>query len=59
MVKLELGTEEKQVLIDVLESYLSDLRMEISDTDLMDFREKLKFRKEILVGIVDDLKRAQ
>jgi hypothetical protein len=28
--------------LDGQESYLSDLRMEIANTDLMDFREKLK-----------------
>ena len=33
------------MLREVLENYLSDLRMEIADTDSMDFREGLKHRK--------------
>ena len=52
MVHLKLEPTEAEVLRMVLESYLSDLRMEIADTDSMDFREKLKARKQVLRGIV-------
>jgi hypothetical protein len=52
MVHLKLDPTEAEVLRLVLESYLSDLRMEIADTDSMDFREKLKARKAVLRRIV-------
>ena len=52
MVHIELDPTEAQVLRMVLESYLSDLRMEIANTDLMDFREKLKARKMVLRKVV-------
>jgi len=52
MVQIELNPDEAQVLKMVLENYLSDLRMEIANTDSMDFREKLKARKMILRKVV-------
>jgi hypothetical protein len=52
MVRIELQPTEAEVLKMVLESYLSDLRMEIADTDSMDFRNKLKARKVILRKVV-------
>ena len=55
MVHLTLEPIEAEVLRLVLESYLSDLRMEIADTDSMDFREKLKARKRVLRSIVNIL----
>jgi hypothetical protein len=55
VVQIDLTTDEIEVLRDVLQSYLSDLRMEIADTDRMDFREMLKERKRILVKVLDAL----
>jgi hypothetical protein len=52
MVHIDLDPTEAQVLKMVLESYLSDLRMEIADTDSMDFREQLKARKMVLRKVV-------
>jgi hypothetical protein len=52
MVHIELKPTEAEVLKTVLESYLSDLRMEIADTDSMDFREMLKARKMVLRKVV-------
>lgn len=48
MHRLDLSSEEAYVLHEALDSYLSDLRMEIADTDRQDFRDQLKHRKEIL-----------
>ncbi len=59
MVRLQLDPTEAEVLRMVLESYLSDLRMEIADTDSMDYREKLKSRKLVLRRIADLLGRAR
>ncbi|HEX9667662.1 MAG TPA: hypothetical protein VGA95_14040 [Thermodesulfobacteriota bacterium] len=55
MRSLELSKEEKDTLIDVLGSYISDLRMQIADTDSSFFREGLKTKKMILIGILDRL----
>ena len=52
MVHIDLDPTEAEVLKMVLESYLSDLRMEIADTDSQDFREKLKARKMTLRKVV-------
>ena len=46
----------RTALADTLESYLSDLRMEIADTDLKDFRDKLKHRKALLNEILDAIR---
>ncbi len=58
MINLDLTNEEKDILAMVLESYLSDLRMEIADTDSMDFRESLKKRKDVLKKVLETLQRA-
>ncbi len=44
-MQLTLTSEEASVLHEVLDNYVSDLRMEISNTDSMDFRERLKTKK--------------
>ncbi len=58
MIQLDLGDEERQILLEVLETALSDLRMEIADTDSMDFREMLKGRKEVIKKAIGALKGA-
>lgn len=42
MIQLDLTKEEKDILTEIMENGLSDLRMEITDTDSLDFREMLK-----------------
>ena len=48
MIELELTPRERELVVEVLQSSLSDLRMEIADTDRMEFREALKEQKEAL-----------
>ncbi len=52
MPRIELTTEEAQTLSEILESYLSDLRMEIAATENRDWRGIMKereiFIKEVL-----------
>lgn len=48
MVLLNFSEEELKMFKEILESYLSDLRMEIADTDRMDFRENLKKKERFL-----------
>ena len=52
MIQLDITEEERQVLAGVLQSYLSDLRMEIANTDSYDFRQLLKDRKEVLEKVL-------
>lgn len=55
MAKLILDDEEAGMLRDILDGYLSDLRMEIADTDSQDFREILKRRKAFLGRLLEQL----
>lgn len=48
MVQLDLTQTERDELVNVLRDSLSDLRMEISATDGMEYRDALKERKEVL-----------
>ncbi|MBZ5534654.1 MAG: hypothetical protein LAO31_01765 [Acidobacteriia bacterium] len=55
MIHISLTDEEKEVLIQILEEYVSDLRIEISHTDDTSFRTPLKSRKEAIGRILDAL----
>ena len=54
-MQLTLTSEEASVLHEVLDNYVSDLRMEISNTDSMDFRERLKDKKVFLERLIAQL----
>lgn len=56
MIELDLTPEEAETLRQVLDSYLSDLRMEIADTDRQDFREMLKERKGVILKVLEVLR---
>ena len=53
MLHLDLSPHDLGILEHVLESYLSDLRMEIADTDRQAFRERLKERKAVLIRVLE------
>ena len=55
MIQVVLSEEERGILGEILESDLSDLRMEIASTDRTDFREMLKTRKEVLKKVLQAL----
>lgn len=55
MPQLNLLPEEASKLREMLEDYLSDLRMEISNTDSMEFRNGLKQREELLKKVILEL----
>ena len=59
MVQLILTAEEATLLSEILASYLSDLRMEIADTDAMDFRVSLKQREVFLKRLLHTLYQEQ
>lgn len=58
MIRIDLNDEEREILRTVLESYHSDLRMEIADTDSQDFREMLKRRKAVVRKALEALRDA-
>ena len=55
MPKLELTGDEALLLKEILQSDLGDLRMEIADTDLQSFRDKLRSNEELIKRIIDRL----
>ena len=57
MIQLDLDDQERETLVTVLTSYLSDLRMEIADTDRQDFRDMLKERKVVIGKVLTALGR--
>jgi hypothetical protein len=56
---IDLNPEQMRMLREILTDYLSDLRMEIADTDSMDFREDLKRRREFVQELVERLSAGQ
>jgi hypothetical protein len=52
---LELDADDVEALRFILTSYLSDLRMEIADTEQHDFREALKRREGFIKKLLDKL----
>ena len=55
MVTIGLSPEEAEQLHFILDSYLSDLRSEIRETDSRDFRERLKQREVFLKKLLREL----
>jgi len=59
MYMLTLTKEEVSILKDVLDEYLSDLRMEVADTDKQDFCNPPKKEEETIKEILGNLSRMQ
>lgn len=55
MFQLELSEEEKANLIKIMQDYLSELRMEIVDTDLSDYKDTLKHQRAVANAILEKL----
>lgn len=58
MITLKLSEEENILLIQILENCLADLRMEISQTDSLEYKEMLKGHKALLTKILDAAREA-
>lgn len=56
MAPVTLTDQEAATLRKALEVYLSDLRMEIADTDAQDFREDLKQEEAVLKRLLERLR---
>ena len=50
-----LTDEERDVLVETLQTVLSNLRYEIGNTDSHDFKEGLKSKKHLLESLVERL----
>lgn len=59
MIDMKLTNEEAEELKDVLTSYVSELRMEIADTDKYEFRENLKRKEKFLKDLISRLSENQ
>ena len=57
MVELDLNREEREILLDLLETRLADLRMEIGQTSPMAHRDVLRKKKRVLDKTVACLRR--
>lgn len=55
MLQIELTDEEQRILREILESDLSDLRMEIRETDDRSFKEMLKNKEQVMKKILATL----
>jgi hypothetical protein len=55
MIRIDMTPEEAEILRVALESYLSDLRVEVSNTDRREYREALKHAEAILKKLLRDL----
>lgn len=55
MAKLILTGKEEMMLKEILEGFLSDLRMEVADTDSKDYREELKEQEVFIKDIIERL----
>ncbi|MGR9106713.1 MAG: hypothetical protein ACU843_07245 [Gammaproteobacteria bacterium] len=55
MAQIELTENEAGTLKEILQSYLSDLRAEIADTDRMKMREALKEKEVFIKKLLQDL----
>ena len=56
MKEITLTDEESTLLVQILEDYISDIRMEIADTDKSSFKEKLKTQKLSVIKILNQFK---
>lgn len=58
MPNLELSEQENKILIELLESAISDLGGEIADTKSADFRKGLKLKKSAAMAMLERLQKA-
>jgi hypothetical protein len=57
MVRLEFDPHESSMMNEILRSYLSDLRLEIADTDKRSFREDLKKKEVFIKGVIKQIEK--
>lgn len=58
MITIELSQTEIAILMDMIDTCISDLHSEIHHTDSFDFKEILKQRKEVLSKLHNQLEQS-
>jgi len=56
VIHLELTENDASTLVKVLDYYVSELRMEVTDTEQKDLRDALKVEEDTLKGLLQMLK---
>jgi hypothetical protein len=59
MATIDLAPDEIEKLLEILKSYLSDLRLEVGDTKKKSYRDDLKEQEEFLKSVIERLGAAQ
>jgi len=57
LVEINIIEADAEILTEVLNSYISDLSMEIRATDRLEFREALKAKRISLQRILEEIKK--
>jgi hypothetical protein len=57
-MRLELSDEERELLADLLDEDLRDLKMEIADTDASAFKRRLRERERMLIGLLQKVQQS-
>jgi len=55
MESLEFSQQERDMLNKIVKSYLSELRMEIADTDQLSFKKDLRKEEDMLNNLINKL----
>ncbi len=55
MESLEFSQQERDMLNKIVKSYLSELRMEIADTDQLSFKKELRKEEDMLNNLINKL----
>lgn len=58
MISLKIDAEETNILLELLDACISDLRVEIHSTENLEFKEMLKRKKEILIKLQNAIQRS-
>lgn len=53
MISIDFTSAERKLLREMIDGMLSELRMEIADTDRLEYREMLRARKLVLQRMLD------
>lgn len=56
-MELILGPQEQKLLLEILESYLGDLRGEVYKTKTFRFKEDLKARETLLRSLIEKIQK--
>jgi hypothetical protein len=54
-MNLQVTSEERTLLLDILQGRMMELRSEIHHASVPEFKEDLLFREQLLKGLIDKL----